>query len=124
MKNIFHGLLIITPFAALVLFFSFTGREEVKAEQRLFQATQALEQQKFDDEFHDAWNGKPSLKTRRQRAETIAELKEEVAKEKAKRAGLDAMFDEAAGDMRDAIKEEDSRLAASAVQSVSSGGVK
>lgn len=35
MKNIFHGLLIIAPFAALILFFAIVGKEEVKSEQRV-----------------------------------------------------------------------------------------
>ena len=110
MKNIFHGLLIATPLAALVLFFSLTGKEEVKNDQRVLEATHTLEKQQFDDEFSDAWNGEPGAKIRKARQESVAELKAEVTKAKAKRDNLDKMFDDATSDMKAAIKDEDQRL--------------
>lgn len=112
MKNIFQALLITAPLAALVLFFALTGKEEVKNDQRVQEATQTLKEQAFDDEFSDAWNGEPGSKVRKARQENIAELKTQIAKAKVKRDDLDHMFDEAANDMKSAIKEEDARLAA------------
>lgn len=112
MKNIFQALLITAPLAALVLFFALTGKEEVKNDQRVQEATQTLKEQQFDNEFQDAWNGEPGSKVRKARQENIAELKTQIAKAKVKRDDLDHMFDDATNDMKSAIKEEDARLAA------------
>jgi TolA-binding protein len=112
MKEIFHGLLVVTPLAALVLFFALTGKEEVKNDQRVQEATQTLKEQKFDNEFDDAWNGKPSKKVQAERNQNVAELKTQIAKAKVRRDDLDHMFDDATNDMKSAIREEDARLAA------------
>lgn len=110
MGQIFLGILVVTPLAALVLFFSLEGKQEIKHEQRLQNATQALESKKFDDEFSDAWNGKPTKEVRKQRAEAVAVLNAEVATAKGKRDELDKVFDDAAADMKDTISEENDRL--------------
>ena len=112
MKNIFQALLITAPLAALVLFFALTGKEEVKNDQRVQEATQTLKEQQFDNEFSDAWNGEPGSKVRLQRQENIAELKTQISKAKVKRDDLDHMFYEATNDIKSAIKEEDARLEA------------
>lgn len=110
MGQIFLGILVVTPLAALVLFFSLEGKQEIKHEQRLENATQALESKKFDDEFSDAWNGKPTKEVRKQRVEEVAALKAEVATAKGKRDELDKVFDDAADDMKNTINEENDRL--------------
>lgn len=115
-KNIFHGLLIAVPLAALVVFLAFMGKEEVKQEQRVQQATQKIEDAKFDDEFNDAWNGK-SLK---KRAANMDELKADLAKAKAKRDGLDLEADDLHGAMNQAIADEDARLSGKPASSVKS----
>jgi len=116
MGQIFLGILVVTPIAALVLFFSLEGKQEIKHEQRLQNATQALESKKFDDEFSDAWNGKPNKEVRKNRAEAVAVLKAEVATAKGKRDELDKVFDDAADDMKDTISEENDRLKKIAVK--------
>lgn len=110
MGQIFLGILVVTPLAALVLFFALEGKQEIKHEQLLQNATQALESKKFDDEFSDAWNGKPNKEVRKNRAEAVAVLKAEVATAKGKRDELDKVFDDAAADMKDTISEENDRL--------------
>lgn len=109
MKNIFHGILIVTPMAALILFFSLQNKEEIKADQRVHDAQQAVTTQKFDNEFDDAWNGKASTKEKRERAKKLEELKVQVDKAKAKRDGLDEMFDQNSKDFRDAMSDIDSQ---------------
>lgn len=121
MKNIFHGLLIIAPFAALILFFAIVGKEEVKSEQRVQDAVQALQEQQFDDQFSDAWNGVPGAKIKAQRNEHIADLKNKADQARAKRDELDGLFNDATTDMREAIAEEDARLGAAS--SVKRAGV-
>lgn len=117
MKNLFHALLIATPIAAIVLFFALTGKEEIKQEQRLQQATQKLDEQKFDNDFADAWNAQPPGAIEK-RTGKVAELEAEVATAKAKRDGLDKEFDEMHSDMKRAISDEDARLSAPAASSV------
>ena len=117
MKNLFHGLLIVTPLAAIILFFSLSGKEEIKQEQRVHQATQKLDQQKFDNDFADAWNHQPPG-TIEKRQGKISELEAEVTKAKAKRDGLDKEFDDLHADMKQTIKDEDSRLTSAPASSV------
>jgi septal ring factor EnvC (AmiA/AmiB activator) len=122
-KSIFHGLLIATPLAALVLFFSLTGKEEVKQEQRLQQASQKLEEQKFDNDFADAWNQQPPGAIEK-RAGKVKELEAEVAKATAKRDSLDKEFDDMHADMKHALTDEDDRLKSTPASSVKSAQLK
>lgn len=125
MKNIFHGLLIVTPALALILFFSLESKEEVKSEQRVQQAVQAVQHQQFDDQFSDAWNGEPGSKIKKQRSDNLADLQKKADQARAKRDELDEMFNQSERDMRDAIRQVDSEdaLVASSVASAK-GGVK
>lgn len=109
MKGIFQALLIATPLAGLVLFFALSGKEEIKQEQRIQQATQKLDAQKFDDDFADAWNQQPPGTIEKRRGK-VAELEAEVTKATAKRDALDKEFDDYHGDMKHAINDEDARL--------------
>lgn len=110
MNNIFLGLLVVTPLAALVFFFSLIGNERVVNEQRVEKAEIKLENQKFDDEFSDAWNGEPGSKIKKQRAENIGKLKAEVEKASAKRDKLDGFLDKGIDDMNSAITEANAEL--------------
>lgn len=103
MKNIFHGILIVTPMAALILFFSLQNKEEIKADQRVHDAEQKLTVEKFDNEFDEAWNGKASPKIQKERDKKLKDLEAKVGQAKAKRADLDGMFIQDTKDMRDAI---------------------
>ena len=111
MTNIFKVLLATCLLGGLVFIFSFIGKEEVKSEQRVMQLEQKLEEQKFDDEFSDAWHGTPGSKIKKQRAENIAEIKSKLSRAEAKRDGLDSFFDEAVDDAKGAIQDTDARLA-------------
>ena len=122
-KGIFHALLIATPLAAIVLFFSLTGKEEVKQEQRLQQATQKLEEQKFDNDFADAWNQQPPGAIEKREGK-VKELETEVAKATAKRDALDKEFDDMHSEMKHAINDEDVRLKSNPVSSVKSAKLK
>lgn len=113
MKNIFHLVLLATPLAALVLFFSQMRTEEIKVEQRLQQVVQQLDNEQFDQSFSEAWSGRPSSAVRAAQSQKIDSLKVEVAGAKAKRNELDQLFEEDAADMRAAIREEDARLSKS-----------
>lgn len=123
MKTIFHGLLIATPLAALVLFFALSGKEEIKQEQRIQQATQKLDAQKFDDDFADAWNQQPPGVIEKRKGK-VAELEAEVAKATAKRDSLDKEFDDMHSDMKHAITDEDARLSGTPASSVKSAQLK
>ncbi len=116
MKNIFHVILVAAPLAALILFFSLMNKEEVKNEQRVHEAAQTVQEQKFDNDFSDAWNGQPDSKTKKQRAEQIADLNKKVDEARLKRDGLDHMFDQAEQDMQGAIQDEDARLSGISAQ--------
>lgn len=112
-KNIFHGLLIATPVLFIILYFSLTGKEEVKSEARVRAATQAVHTQSFDNEFSDAWNGRPQASSAEMKArqEQLAALKDEQKRAIEKRDGLDAKFDDLKSGMDGALKDEDQRLA-------------
>ena len=118
-KGIFHGLLIATPLAALVLYFSLAGKEEVKQEQHLQQAVQELDKQKFDDEFADAWK-KPPPGTAEKRKARISQLETDVAHARARRDGLDQEFDDMRAGMKQTLHDEDVRLGNAAASSVKS----
>lgn len=110
MKNIFHVILVAAPLAALILFFALMNKEEVKSEQHIQEAIQAVQEQQFDNDFADAWSGRPDSNTKKQRADQIADLNKKVDEARLKRDGLDRMFDQAGHDMQSAIKDEDARL--------------
>lgn len=126
MKEIFKGALVTAPILVIILFFALSGKEEIKQEQRVHEAVEDLKSQSFDNDFDDAWRGRPRAgsKEMQERNNRIAELKENVKTQKSVRDGLDAEFKELKGDLNQAIQEEDARLAgnslksASAVQSV------
>lgn len=113
MNNIFTGLLVAAPLAFIILYFALMGKEEVKNEQHLQEATQQLHQQKFDDDFDDAWKGrpKPDSKAMKERQERIADLKDNVKVAKEKRDGLDAEFDTIKTEMDEVIKEQNQKMA-------------
>ncbi len=112
-KNIFHGLLIATPVLFIILYFSLTSKEEVKSEAHVRAATQAVHTQTFDNDFNDAWNGKPSSNSAEMKArqEQLAALNDERKRAIEKRDGLDAQFDDLKNGMDGALKDEDQRLA-------------
>ena len=112
-KNIFHGLLIATPVLFIILYFSLSGKEEVKSEARVRAATQAVHTKTFDNDFSDAWNGRPSANSAEMKArqEQLATLKDEQKRAIDKRDGLDAQFDDLKSGMDGALKDEDQRLA-------------
>jgi biopolymer transport protein ExbB/TolQ len=112
-KNIFHGLLIATPVLFIILYFSLSGKEEVKSEARVRAATQAVHTQSFDNDFNDARNGRPKQNSPEMKArqEQIATLKDEQKRAVDKRDGLDAQFDDLKDGMNQALKDEDQRLA-------------
>lgn len=122
-KGIFHGLLIATPLAALVLYFAFTGKEEVKQEQRLQQAVHKLDGQKFDDDFADAWNQQPPGVIEKRKGK-VKELEADVANATARRDGLDLEADQLHGAMNQAIKDEDARLTSAPASAVKSAPIK
>ncbi len=122
-KGIFHALLIATPLAALILFFTLTGKEEVKQEQRLQQATHELDKQKFDDDFADAWNHLPPGEIEKRKGK-VKELEAEVAKATAKRNSLDKEFDDMHAGMSQAIHDEDARLTGAPASAVTSAQLK
>lgn len=109
MKSFFQALLVATPLAAIILFFSLQGKEEIKAEQHLQQAGQALQEEKFDADF-DNFVAPPRPAQAVKRAEKVAGLEADVKKAKQKRDGLDAEFAELKGGMNEAIEEEGRRL--------------
>lgn len=87
MKEIFKTILYGAPLAAIVLYFSLTGKEEIKAEQRIREATHAVESQKLDDDFADAFNNTPTPGTGAQvqktRAANLADLEKKAAEARA-----------------------------------------
>lgn len=112
MNNIFTGLLVAAPLAFIILYFSLMGKEEVKNEQHLQEATQKLHEQRFDDDFDDAWKGRPKADSKAmvERIERINDLKENVKVAKEKRDGLDAEFDTIKNDMDTVLKEQNQKL--------------
>lgn len=112
-KTFFHGLLLATPVLFIILYFSLSGKEEVKSEARVRSATQAVHTQHFDNEFSDAWNGKPEAGSHamKERQEQMAALKDEQKRAIEKRDGLDQQFDDLKDGMDQALKDEDQRLA-------------
>ena len=118
-KSFFHGLLLATPVLFIILYFSLSGKEEVKSEARVRAATQAVHSQNFDNEFDDVWNGKPNNNSAewKARQEQLAALKDEQRNAVQKRDGLDAQFDQLKDGMNEALKEEDMRLSGKQSQS-------
>lgn len=113
MKEIFKTILYGAPLAAIVLYFSLTGKEEIKAEQRIREATHAVESQKFDDDFADAFNNTPTpgagAQVQKTRAANLADLEKKAAEARAKRDELDTMYSQTTKDMGAAISEADAQ---------------
>ena len=122
MTNIFKVLLATCLLGGLVFIFAFLGKEEVKSEQRVQEATQAVQESEFDSQFEDAWNGEPGAKVRKARNEHVADLKAKADRARAKRDGLDQFFDEAVNSAKEAVHDEDARLAGRPASAVASAG--
>lgn len=122
MKNVMTGIVIAVPVTAALIAVTFFKSEETKIDQRVFEKSQAVETQQFENDFHDEFRGRPGEKGIKQRAENMAELKDGLKKDLARRAEMDGILDETTNDMTQAMREEDARLGAAA-SSVKKAGV-
>lgn len=121
MKDIIKALIYSAPFALVVLYFSLQSKEEVKSEQRIRESTHAIESQKFDNDFADAFNNSPTPGAgaqieKKQRTEQLADLQKKADQARAKRDQLDQMFDESTSQMKQSM--DDAHPAAGAPSSV------
>lgn len=107
MNNLFHGILVVSPIAAIVIFLSVFFREDTKAEQRVRETTQAVKVQQFDNQFSDAWYGKPSSAVQAARKIELDDLKRQKKQAEERRDDLDKVTTDTANDLKDSIKQLD-----------------
>lgn len=102
MKGFFTGIVISVPVTAAILMFALQGKEEVRTEQQLQRAEQKVENDKFDKDLANMWNGGKMT----QPTEEVTEAhKKELEAAKAERDGQLVESKEDLGDLRAAMKE-------------------
>lgn len=101
--------LLALGIGAVVVISTYLYRGEDKAEMAVDKAKLDLKEEQFQNRF-DNWDRQPSQALKKQQAESVAELKSEVARKVAKRDGEDAFFDEMVQGGQQMIRDKDSRL--------------
>lgn len=104
MGGILKILAFTAPVAAILLWFSLQGQEEIKVEQQIEKIDQQIEKENFDAEFSAAWNSAGGKSQLPRNESKVAELKKKKAALEQQSESLNVQSNQDMSDLRQALE--------------------